>query len=321
LNGSKVALLKNGNSESRTIPAGTHTLTIIPVGFGSMGAQSNHMMFVAQAGESYSFVIEPSEQGFTIVLSGSSESFKKATLESVPSTQTEAVKQEQPLEPNDAQPLGLVESEEQQIFQEQPELQDKVQANSNPMDLDDEHYYLEVEQEIFQSRLDDALWSKCVALAEDNPMEALSLYRKERVKRLKKGIKVETTTNPLPAINYQGCLKPFLGFVSVIVILNLFWSYQDYQEEQRRIEDKERFLESEKKVKEKLRYDEERTNPAYKGHRAGCRVGLDGRLKISARGEEDFFEKRVLTTSEIYEYYDKCMKLFKGKKYLYGPDS
>jgi hypothetical protein len=77
LNGSKVALLKNGSSESRAIPAGTHTLTIIPVGFGSMGAQSNHMMFVAQAGESYSFVIEPSEQRFTIVLSGSSESFKK----------------------------------------------------------------------------------------------------------------------------------------------------------------------------------------------------------------------------------------------------
>jgi len=121
LNGSKVALLKNGDSESITIPAGTHTLAIIPVGFGSMFAQSYQMMFVAQAGESYSFVIEPAQQNFTIVLSGSSESIKKATLESVPSTQTEAVEHEQLLEPKDAEPLGLKESEEQHILQEHQE--------------------------------------------------------------------------------------------------------------------------------------------------------------------------------------------------------
>lgn len=326
-NGSKVALLKNGGSESITIPAGTHTVVILPVGFASMFAESYQMIFDAQAGESYSFVIEPAQQGFSIVLSSSSESFKKATLESVPSTQTEAVKHEQPLEPNDAQPLGLVESEEQQISQEQPELQDKVQVNSNPMDLDDEHYYLEVEQEIQQFRLDDALWSKCMALAKDNPMEAISLYRQERVKRLKKGIKVKITTNqfipptPLPAINYQGCLKPILGFVGVIIILNLFWSYQDYQEEQRQIERNREYALAQRKAEEKMRYDEERTNPAYKKHQSACMIGLRNRLKISARGDKDFFEERVLTRSEIYENYDKCMSLFKGKKYLYGPDS
>ena len=71
LNGSKVALLKNGGSESITIPAGRHTLAIIPVGFGSMFAQSYQRMFVAQAGKSYSFVVEPLGQGFTIVLLGS----------------------------------------------------------------------------------------------------------------------------------------------------------------------------------------------------------------------------------------------------------
>ena len=173
-NGSKVALLKNGGSESITIPAGTHTIVILPVGFASMFAASYQMVFVTQARESYSFLIEPDFHGLKISLLSSSESIKKATLESVPSTQTEAVKQEQPLEPNDAKPLEQIDSQDQQIPQEQQEPQDKVQVNFNTMYLDDEHNTL--------------------------------------------------PPNP-PAINYQGCLKPFLGFVSVIVILNLFWSY------------------------------------------------------------------------------------------------
>tara|TARA_B100000674_G_C37857810_1_gene923284 strand:- start:307 stop:1203 length:897 start_codon:yes stop_codon:yes gene_type:complete len=269
-NGSKVALLKNGGSESITIPAGTHTIVILPVGFASMFAESYQMVFVAQAGESYSFLIEPDFQNFKISLLSSSESIKKATLESVPSTQTEAVKQEQPLEPNDAKPLEQIDSQDQQILQEQQEPQDKVQVNSNTMDLDDEH----------------------------------------------------NTLPPNPyAIVYKGCLIPILGFIGFIIVLNVVTIYQDYQEEQRRIEYKERALEEEKKRKEKYRYDEERTNPAYKGHKSGCMVGLNARRKISARGEKDFFEGRVLTESEIYEKYRKCMNLFKGKKYLYGPDS
>ena len=335
LNGSKVAQLKNGSSESIIIPAGTHTLAVIAVGFGAIFAQSCQMIFDAQAGESYSFVIEPAQQNFTIVLSSSSESFRKATLESVPSTQTEAVKQEQPLEPNDAQPLGLVESEEQQISQEQPELQDKVQVNSNPMDLDDEHYYLEVEQEIQQFRLDDALWSKCTALAKDNPMEAISLYRQERVKRLKKGIKVKITTNqfipptPLPAINYQGCLKPILGFVGVIIILNLFWSYQDYQEEQRQIEENREYALAERKAERKRKYDEERKNPAWVEYQEGCsymksidEYGANNGTEVPFWNSNGVYTgTKVLTSDEILQKYIDCIDSFKGKKYLYGPDS
>ena len=273
LNGSKVTQLKNGGSESITIPAGTHTLAIIPVGFGSILPGSCQIMFVAQAGESYSFFIEPWANDFTIVLSGSSESIKKATLESAPSIQTEAVKQEQSLQSNDAEPLELLESEEQQILQEQQKPQDKVQVNFNNMYLDDEHNTL--------------------------------------------------PPNPQAIVNKGcgcGCLIVILG-IGLIIVSNVLAIYQDYQEEQRQIEYKERALELEKKWKEKRRYDEERTNPAYKRHRSTCLNIRRNQLIVSDRGDKDFFERRVLTKSEINRLYDKCMKSFKGKKYLYGPDS
>ena len=260
LNGSKVAQLKNGSSESIIVPAGTHTLFFLPVGFGSMFAQSYEMMFDAQAGESYTFVIEPGQRNFTIVLYGSSESNKKATLESVPSTSTEAVEHEQLLEPKDAEPLGLKESEEQHILQEQ--------------------------QEPNRWRFD-----------------------------------------------------PVYGLVTVVILG--FFIYQDVlesQDEQARLTLERRNAIIRKKNEEKLQYDEERTNPAFRDWNDGCNtIGMYDRQLFKNKGyvpqygvinnglQKKLVEKRKLTLKQADEksYYARsaCFEKNPHKQFLYGPDS
>jgi len=249
LNGSKVALLKNGDSESITIPAGTHTLAILPVGFGSTFAQSSSVRFDAQAGESYSFIIEPAQQNFTIVLSGSSESIKKATLESVPSTQTEAVEHEQLLEPKDAEPLGLKESEEQHILQEQQE-----------------------------------------------------------PKRWR--------------------FKPVYGLVTVVILgFFIYQDYQEYQDEQTRINQEKRTALNRKKFEEKRQYDKERTNPAWLKWSDGCNlIGRWDRQNFRNKGYiRDYGTGRKMTLREADEKRSieiyACHRDNPHKQFKYGPGS
>ena len=52
--------------------------------------------------------------------------------------------------------------------------------------MSDEKYYLQVEQELKESLIDKALWSKCMALARDDETEAKAQYIQKRVSQLKK---------------------------------------------------------------------------------------------------------------------------------------
>jgi len=137
LNGSRVAQVKNGGSESIRIPSGRNTLAVS--GFGAPGEST--VSFIAKPGESYSFVIAPrssnfwagitggvfgvgllwstafestfssSEGGtFGIALSGSSEFNKKTIQESTPSAQTDNVEKEL-LELKDLYEKGLIDEE------------------------------------------------------------------------------------------------------------------------------------------------------------------------------------------------------------------
>ena len=50
----------------------------------------------------------------------------------------------------------------------------------------DEKYYLQVEQELKESKRDEALWSKSMILAKDDEAEAKLQYIKARVAKLQK---------------------------------------------------------------------------------------------------------------------------------------
>ena len=50
--------------------------------------------------------------------------------------------------------------------------------------MSDEKYYLQVEQELKESKRDEALWSKSMILAKDDEAEAKVQYIKARVKNL-----------------------------------------------------------------------------------------------------------------------------------------
>ena len=52
--------------------------------------------------------------------------------------------------------------------------------------MSDEKYYLQVEQELKESKRDEALWSKSMILAKDDEAEAKLQYIKARVAKLQK---------------------------------------------------------------------------------------------------------------------------------------
>ena len=86
--------------------------------------------------------------------------------------------------------------------------------------LNDEKYYLQVEQELKESKRDEALWSKSMTLAKDDEAEAKVQYIKARVAKLQKqevGGKVKEKVNEvLPTI-----LKVVFVFIAIILILEV----------------------------------------------------------------------------------------------------
>ena len=86
--------------------------------------------------------------------------------------------------------------------------------------LNDEKYYLQVEKELKDSIRDEALWSKSMALAKDDEIEAKVQYIKARVAQLQKE-EVGTKTKGIVKKLAIGVFAIFLLYLVVgwIIIL------------------------------------------------------------------------------------------------------
>jgi len=86
----------------------------------------------------------------------------------------------------------------------------------------DEKYYLQVEQELKESKRDEALWSKSMILAKDDEAEAKLQYIKARVAKLQKEEVVmktkSTATEIARVVIYIAMAMVFVTLIMLFVI-------------------------------------------------------------------------------------------------------